>query len=116
MTLVICVLLFFRCYGRVCCVFSLSLYVCDEATACVDPEADRIIHDTLLALPATVLFVCHRLEVRPLLSCCHGLPCDACVCPQNLHRFDRVVVLAKGKVVAVGPYTPDVLRLIEGQQ
>lgn len=39
------------------------LYVCDEATACVDKDADVIIHDTLLALPATVLFICHRLEV-----------------------------------------------------
>lgn len=46
-----------------------KLYICDEATACVDPAADTIIHDTLLALPSTVLFICHRLEVCRAFRC-----------------------------------------------
>ena len=41
-----------------------SVYVCDESTASIDEASNGIVHDALLALPSTVLFVCHRLEVR----------------------------------------------------
>ena len=42
---------------------SSSVYVCDEATASVDPETDTRVHDLLMSLPATVVCICHRLEV-----------------------------------------------------
>lgn len=59
----------------------------------MDAAADSVIHDTLLALPSTVLFICHRLE--------------------NLHRFDLVLVLAKGAVESLGPFTPELMSQIE---
>ena len=43
-----------------------SVYVCDEATASVDPSTDALVHDLLMSLPATVISICHRLDVRCL--------------------------------------------------
>ena len=37
--------------------------MCDESTASIDEGSNAIVHDELLSLPATVFFVCHRLEV-----------------------------------------------------
>jgi len=57
--------------------------LCDEATAHVDLDTDEKIHDAILDLNLTVLMICHRL--------------------QHIHRFDRVAVLDKGRVVEFGP-------------
>ena len=57
--------------------------LCDEATAHVDLETDERVHDVILSLKGTtVVMICHRL--------------------QHIHRFDRVVVLDKGRVVESG--------------
>jgi ABC-type multidrug transport system fused ATPase/permease subunit len=55
-----------------------TLVLADEPTSSVDLVADAVVHDTLLALPQTVLCICHRL---------HHVP-----------RFDLVAVLADGAV------------------
>ena len=56
---------------------------CDECTASLDAACDRAIHDTVLRLPNTVIFICHRLE--------------------HLAQFDMVVLLENGRVVEAGP-------------
>ena len=56
----------------------LCVQVCDEATASIDMVTDHIITSTLLKLPATVLYICHRL--------------------QRIREFDLVLVLGDGQV------------------
>ena len=59
------------------------IFLCDEPTANIDLASDERIHRILLALDATVVMICHRL--------------------QHISSFDSVVVLDKGCVVEVGP-------------
>lgn len=40
-----------------------GILLCDEATANVDLITDDAVHSALLAVPSTVLFICHRLTV-----------------------------------------------------
>ncbi|RHY23586.1 hypothetical protein DYB32_009130, partial [Aphanomyces invadans] len=56
--------------------------VCDEATAYMDAETDRVIHQLLVALPRTVITICHRV--------------------QHLLAFDMVLVLEQGMLVEAG--------------
>merc|ERR1711865_328144 len=56
--------------------------LCDEATASVDLLTDEKVHDVVLALDATVLMICHRL--------------------QHITRFGQVVVMDAGAVVEAG--------------
>lgn len=62
------------------------LVLADEGTSNCDEASDQIVHDTLLALPSTVVVICHRLTWLP--------------------RFDFVIVMDAGHVVDSGPYTP----------
>ncbi|EAR92658.2 ABC transporter C family protein (macronuclear) [Tetrahymena thermophila SB210] len=66
----------------------------DEATSNMDPKTDELIHEKLFELSEgkTLLVITHRLE--------------------NIHKFDRIVVLDSGRIVEVGNY--DQLRQIEG--
>ncbi|KAL4453909.1 hypothetical protein ABPG74_003792 [Tetrahymena malaccensis] len=66
----------------------------DEATSNMDPKTDELIHKKLFELSEgkTLLVITHRLE--------------------NIHKFDRIVVLDSGRIVEVGNY--DQLRQIEG--
>jgi len=57
--------------------------LCDEATANVDLLSDEKVHDVVLKLDSTVLMICHRLH--------------------HIARFNKVVVLDKGKVAESGP-------------
>merc|ERR1719506_1074406 len=63
------------------------ILLCDEATASVDLLTDEKVHDVVLALEATVLMICHRL--------------------QHITRFDQVVVMDAGCVAEQG--APDEL-------
>lgn len=54
----------------------------DECTSSVDERTDEMVHDAVLALPSTVLSICHRLA--------------------HLPRFDLVLVLADGRVAEYG--------------
>jgi len=56
--------------------------LCDEATASVDLLTDEKVHEVVLALDATVVMICHRL--------------------QHITRFDQVVVMDAGVVVEEG--------------
>ena len=47
-----------------------SVYVADEATASVDPGTDAKVHELLMSLPATVISICHRLEVGAATGVC----------------------------------------------
>lgn len=62
---------------------SATLVLADEPTSSVDLRADATVHDVLLALPQTVLCICHRL---------HHVP-----------RFDLVAVFADGVCAEIGP-------------
>ncbi len=69
------------------------MYVCDESTASIDEGSNATVHDALLSLPATVFFVCHRLEVtRPPTLSLRSLPCPCPLLalfaslPSPLHR------------------------------
>jgi ATP-binding cassette subfamily C (CFTR/MRP) protein 4 len=74
-------------------VVAKRLFLCDEATANIDLETDERVHDVMLALDATVIMICHRL--------------------QHIHRFDRVVVLGDGEVLEEG--TPaELMRCPDG--
>ncbi|KAL4497792.1 hypothetical protein ABPG72_000547 [Tetrahymena utriculariae] len=66
----------------------------DEATSNMDPKTDELIHEKLFELSEgkTLLVITHRLE--------------------NIHKFDRIVVLDSGKIVEVGNY--EQLKQIEG--
>jgi ABC-type multidrug transport system fused ATPase/permease subunit len=64
-----------------------SIAIADEPTASVDLMADRVVHETLLSLPDTLVCICHRLTYIPL--------------------FDLVAVVADGRVAEFGP--PSVL-------
>lgn len=57
--------------------------LCDEVTSAIDLETDATIHEVLLALRGTVLFICHRLH--------------------HIREFDRVVVMEQGRAVEAGP-------------
>ena len=61
---------------------TLRLLLCDEPTSNVDLSLDQLVHKALLALPQTVLMICHRL--------------------QHIGGFDRVLVLDQGQVVEDG--------------
>lgn len=56
--------------------------LCDEVTSAIDLETDATIHEVLLALPGTVLFICHRLH--------------------HIRKFDRVVVMEQGRAMEAG--------------
>ncbi len=56
--------------------------LCDEVTSAIDLETDATIHEALLALPGTVLFICHRLH--------------------HIRDFDRVVVMEQGRAIEAG--------------
>ena len=59
------------------------MLLCDEGTSCVDIETDAQVHRVLFSLEGTtVLEICHRLH--------------------HIERFDKVIVLAEGKVVETG--------------
>jgi len=61
-----------------------KLLLCDEATANIDLETDKQVHDVLLGLDATVVMICHRL--------------------QHIHRFDSVVIVSpEGTLLEQGP-------------
>lgn len=60
-----------------------TLVLADEPTSSVDLRADAVVHDALLALPQTVLCICHRL---------HHVP-----------RFDLVAVFSGGECAELGP-------------
>ncbi len=59
--------------------------MCSRATASVDLASDERVHAVLLALPCTVLMVCHRL--------------------QHVPRFDLVATVSRGRVVELGEPT-----------
>jgi ABC-type multidrug transport system fused ATPase/permease subunit len=62
--------------------YGANFVVADEPTAAVDHLADQIVHNTLLALPDTVICICHRLHFVP--------------------RFDLVAVVEGGQVAELG--------------
>lgn len=61
---------------------TLQLLLCDEPTSNVDLALDRAVHKALLAVPQTVIMICHRL--------------------QHLGGFDRVITIDGGVVVEDG--------------
>ncbi|KAL4453906.1 hypothetical protein ABPG74_003789 [Tetrahymena malaccensis] len=65
-----------------------------EATSNMDPKTDELIHNKLFELSEgkTLLVITHRLE--------------------NIHKFDKIVVIDSGRIVEVGNY--EQLRQIEG--
>lgn len=56
--------------------------LCDEVTSAIDLKTDSTIHEVLLSLPCTVLFICHRLH--------------------HIKDFDRIIVMEQGKTVEDG--------------
>ena len=64
----LCVSRFQRSFLTIAWAHICRVYVCDESTASIDEGSNAIVHDELLSLPATVFFVCHRLEVRHAAS------------------------------------------------
>ena len=71
-----------------CCRLSAStVLVCDECTSALDTRVDSTIHNVLLALPNTLLFICHRLS--------------------HIRKFGAVLVVHDGRVQEFGP--PEVL-------
>lgn len=59
------------------------VWLADEPTAAVDHASDRVVHETLLSLPDTVVCICHRLHFAP--------------------RFDLVAVIDGGRVAELAP-------------
>lgn len=59
------------------------VWLADEPTAAVDHTSDRVVHETLLSLPDTVICICHRLHFAP--------------------RFDLVAVIDEGRVAELAP-------------
>ncbi|KAJ3392361.1 hypothetical protein HDU84_004325 [Entophlyctis sp. JEL0112] len=75
--------------GRV----SPAILLCDEVTSNVDLATDEIVLSALLSLPNTsVMMILHRLE--------------------SLKRFDKILMLHKGRVVAFG----DAEELVDNNQ
>eukprot|EP01043_Picozoa_sp_COSAG02_P080301 COSAG02_NODE_19015_length_905_cov_1.207196_3_plen_136_part_01 len=60
-----------------------AVLICDEVTSSVDGQSDEHVLSTLLWLPATVLYIRHRL--------------------QHVTHFDLVLVLDQGHAVELGP-------------
>ena len=58
----------------------------DEATSNMDPKTDEILHKKLFefTLGKTLIVITHRLE--------------------NIHKFDRIIVMDEGKIVEQGKY------------
>ena len=67
-----------------------QILICDEATAHVDLETDRILHQILFQLDCCVISICHKLE--------------------SIHQYDTVVVLDQGQVVEHGTFRQLVQR------
>lgn len=59
------------------------LMLCDEVTSSIDIKTDATIHEVVLSLRGTVLFVCHRLH--------------------HIQEFDRIIVMEQGRCVEEGP-------------
>ncbi|GAB5030200.1 multidrug resistance-associated protein 1 [Nannochloropsis oceanica] len=59
------------------------LMLCDEVTSSIDIKTDATIHEVVLSLRGTVLFICHRLH--------------------HIQEFDRIIVMEQGKCVEEGP-------------
>jgi ABC-type multidrug transport system fused ATPase/permease subunit len=60
-----------------------AVLICDEVTSSVDGQSDERVLSTLLGLPITILYICHRL--------------------QHVTHFDLVLVLDQGQAVELGP-------------
>ena len=58
---------------------SFTVLFCDEITSNLDVEKERLVHDLLLSLDATVLFICHKLAF--------------------LRQCDAVIVMQAGEIV-----------------
>ncbi|KAJ3234330.1 Canalicular multispecific organic anion transporter 1 [Chytriomyces hyalinus] len=69
-----------------------NLLLCDEVTANVDLVTDFLVLQALLSLKSSVMMVMHRLE--------------------HLRKFDRILMLDAGRVVAYG----DANELIDGNE
>mgnify|MGYP002632704431 CR=1 FL=1 len=61
---------------------ALRLLMCDEPTSCLDLASDHLVHNVLTSLSATVMITEHRLA--------------------HVDRFDRVIVLDRGRLVEQG--------------
>ncbi|KAJ3063303.1 hypothetical protein HDU98_000877 [Podochytrium sp. JEL0797] len=78
------------CLARALSSGSPKILLCDEVTSNVDLATDDLVLTALLGLKATVVMVMHRLE--------------------SLKRFDRILMLQEGRVLAYG----DARELVEG--
>jgi ABC-type multidrug transport system fused ATPase/permease subunit len=59
------------------------LMLCDEVTSSIDIKTDATIHEVVLSLGCTVVFICHRLH--------------------HIQEFDRIIVMEQGRCVEEGP-------------
>jgi len=59
------------------------LMLCDEVTSSIDIKTDATIHEVVLSLGCTVLFICHRLH--------------------HIQEFHRIIVMEQGRCVEEGP-------------
>ncbi|KAJ3120851.1 hypothetical protein HK100_012631 [Physocladia obscura] len=78
------------CLGRALALGIPKILLCDEVTSNVDLATDDLILQSLLSLTSSVVMVMHRLE--------------------SLRRFDKILMLHQGKIVAYG----DAKALIDG--